>query len=604
MSSTPRTFVEPEKSKSRSRLRTEDLPWAERSWAYQLLPFRGCYFDVKRRLPWYLSDWTTAFHRRNLYRVFAASLRMFFLNLAPAISYLLDMNRRTDGAYGINEVLLASALPLVVFSLFAVQPLTIVGVTGLINLFNYTNYDIVTRYGVNYLQFQAWMLIWAAIFHIVGAVFNLCDFTRFITDMTSTTFGLYVGVIYIQKGVELLVFEFPHSDVDGWLAILVAVLFTVIVYLVERAGQASAVPFWIRKCIQDYGFIAGIVFFTGFVHIPGHLKDAELLKLPITKAFAPSTDRSWVIPFWELEGKWVAVAIPFAFLLTLLFYFDHNVSSLMAQARHFPVERPAGFHWDFFLLGITTLVSGILGLPAPNGLVPQAPVHTESLSVEKLVMVDADNKEMHDPSIGSTKVVRVRVVEQRVSHLAMGLLTLGTMSRPLLVVLGLMPRALFAGIFILVGWASIESNPIILNTLYLLRERRTALASHPLTTVSRVQIAKFVGVQWFVFAASVAISQTIAAIGFPLIFIALIPVRHFWLPWWFTEDELRVLDAPTANAPGVLMSIGGELPSSPFSSGAVTPTVAGDVEIVAMEDGHSVPVVHSEDVVAGVGAAK
>ena len=36
----------------------------------------------------------------------------------------------TDSNYGVNEVLLASVLGAVVFSLFAAQPLVIVGVTG------------------------------------------------------------------------------------------------------------------------------------------------------------------------------------------------------------------------------------------------------------------------------------------------------------------------------------------------------------------------------------------------------------------------------------------------------------------------------------------
>lgn len=52
----------------------------------------------------------------------------------PAIAYVLDMNHRTNGAYGINEVILASALAAIVFPIFSVQPLTFVGVTGLINL--------------------------------------------------------------------------------------------------------------------------------------------------------------------------------------------------------------------------------------------------------------------------------------------------------------------------------------------------------------------------------------------------------------------------------------------------------------------------------------
>lgn len=52
----------------------------------------------------------------------------------PAIAYVLDMYHRTKGAYGVNEVILASAMSAIVFPLFAVQPLTFVGITGLINL--------------------------------------------------------------------------------------------------------------------------------------------------------------------------------------------------------------------------------------------------------------------------------------------------------------------------------------------------------------------------------------------------------------------------------------------------------------------------------------
>jgi len=37
---------------------------------------------------------------------------------------------KTNNSYGVNEVLLSSVLGCVVFSLFAAQPLVIVGVTG------------------------------------------------------------------------------------------------------------------------------------------------------------------------------------------------------------------------------------------------------------------------------------------------------------------------------------------------------------------------------------------------------------------------------------------------------------------------------------------
>ncbi|GAA5840606.1 hypothetical protein JCM3766R1_000709 [Sporobolomyces carnicolor] len=552
----------------------ERRPWSTRSIWYQYLPFRGIIHDLTRRAPFYVSDWTEGLKPKNYERVVGATIKMFFLNLFPCLAYIIDMYVRTDGAYGVNEGILSSAIAALTFSLLSVQPLTIVGVTGLINLFNYTTFDILRNYNVDYLQFQAWVLIWSAITHWITAVLNISDYTRFITDMTSETFGLYVGVIYIQKGIELLVYEFDDgTGQSGWFSVVVAILFALSVYFIERSGTLSFGPFWFRKFLVDYAFAAAVVFYTGFVHIPGYIKSSDIQYLPITKSFAPTVDRDWVVPFWDLPVKWVFVALPFGLLVTLLFYFDNNVSSVMAQSRGFPVKRPAGFHWDFFLLGCTTFVSGILGLPAPNGLVPQAPVHTESLCVTKMVPRSTplseggffegsvrEAKEKGEKGEGM-KVVRTRLVEQRISHFAMGLLIMGCMSRPLLVVFGLMSRAMFAGIFIVVGWGSVEGNGIVHKTLYLLRDRELIPPDHPLKEIKKMSIFKFIGVQWLFFAAIIAVSETIAGIGFPVIIILLIPLRHFTLPKFFTPFELSVLDAPTANSAAVLVSIGGPLES-------------------------------------------
>lgn len=196
----------------------------------------------------------------------------------------------------------------------------------------------------------------------------------------------------------------------------------------------------------------------------------------------------------------------------------------MACARQYPVRRPSGFHWDFFLLGITTLVSGILGLPAPNGLVPQAPVNSESLSQYNRIDTNYEDQEgivaledyhtwkertKKDRVNLEHKVVRTSLLEQRVSHLLIGLLTLGTMTRPLLVCLGLMPRALFAGIFFVVGWGSVEGNGIVHKTLFLLRDPKMTPREHILLTVPKRKIALFVGIQWLFFAMTFGISQTI-----------------------------------------------------------------------------------------------
>lgn len=229
------------------------------------------------------------------------------------------------------------------------------------------------------------------------------------------------------------------------------------------------------------------------------------------------------------------------------------MSSLIAQGTEFPLRKPAGFHWDIFLLGLTTGVAGLLGIPFPNGLIPQAPFHTDSLCVAKVV---ADpNEEGANKGHVVTKVDHV--VEQRVSNLAQGLLTLGTMTGPLLVVLHLIPQGVLAGLFFVMGVQALEGNGITLKILFLCKDKTLTPASEPLKRIDRrLAIWVFVAIQLIGFGATFAITQTIAAVGFPIIILLLIPFRTFVLPKWFTDEELRLLDAPTAS-PFTMISVGG-----------------------------------------------
>ena len=204
-------------------------------------------------------------------------------------------------------------------------------------------------------------------------------------------------------------------------------------------------------------------------------------------------------------------------------------------------------------MGLTTGVAGLLGIPFPNGLIPQAPFHTESLCVTKVV---ADTNE-EGGAKGHVSTQVSHVVEQRVSNLAQGLLTLGTMSGPLLVVLHLIPQGVLAGLFFVMGVQALSANGITLKLLFLCRDRSLTPASEPLKQVGRrLAVWAFVGIQLLGFGATFAITQTIAAVGFPIIILLLVPVRTFLLPKWFTAEELRILDAPTAS-PFTMISVGG-----------------------------------------------
>ncbi|CAK7240018.1 MAG: hypothetical protein STHCBS139747_001453 [Sporothrix thermara] len=542
--------------------------------------FRGMANDVRRRAPYYLSDWVDAWD----YRVVPATIYMYFANILPALAFSLDMFTKTHMQYGVNEVLLSSVLGAVVFSVLACQPLVIVGVTGPITVFNYTVYDIISPRGTNYLAFMCWISLWSLVFHWLLAVTNACNGLRYVTRFPCDIFGFYVAFIYLQKGIQVLS---RLGDAEPfYLSIFVGLAVFVVAYICGEIGRGSLFKHPVRVFLKDYGTPLTVIFFTGFVHI-GRMRNVSLEVLPTGIAFEPTDGtRSWLVHFWDIRVGDVFLAIPFALLLTILFYFDHNVSSLIAQGTEFPLRKPAGFHWDLFLLGLTTGVAGILGLPFPNGLIPQAPFHTESLCVTELVKDSSDNDDDDDaaavagtsPTAGGSRgsgaddeggdfkghprnTVHARVthvVEQRVSNLAQGLLTLGTMTGPLLVVIHLIPQAVLAGLFFVMGIQALEGNGITAKILFLVRDVSLTPRSHPLKNLPRGQwpVWCFVAVELVGFGATFAITQTVAAVGFPVFILLLIPVRAWLLPHFFTSEELAALDGPTAS-PFTMESVGG-----------------------------------------------
>ncbi|PWW73562.1 hypothetical protein C7212DRAFT_284748 [Tuber magnatum] len=515
--------------------------------------------DVRRRLPHYKSDWTDAWD----YRIVPST----GLSCLPgSFGCLIDWWYRfekTNMSYGVNEVLLASVLGAVVFSFLAAQPLCIVGVTGPITVFNYTVYAIVTPRGIPYFQFMCWICLWSMLMHFALAITNACNAVKWVTRFSCDIFGFYVAFIYLQKGIQVLALQWRAGDAAAHLSISISLLVLVFGYVCSWLGNSNLFRQPVRVFLKDYGTPLSIVFFTGYQYI-GKMKHIDLERLPVSQAFFPTTERGWLVHFWDISVGQVFLAIPFALLLTILFYFDHNVSSLISQGTEFPLKKPAGFHWDIFLLGVTTGISGVLGIPAPNGLIPQAPFHTASLCVTRWRPDEAEENK------GRTEVVVYHVVEQRVSNLAQGLLILGTMTGPLLVILALIPQGVLAGLFFVMGLQALEGNGITLKLLFLFRDSSLTFGGEPLKRCRNGAVWAFVALELVGFGATFAITQTIAAIGFPVFILLLIPSRTLILPKYFTPEELGILDAPTASL-FTLESVGGGYSDAPQSSGNSTP---------------------------------
>ncbi|CAE6464292.1 unnamed protein product [Rhizoctonia solani] len=543
-------------------------------------PFGGMIADLKARAPYYLSDWTDAW----TYRVVPATAMIFFANVLPGIAFSLDLIETTD-QYGVTEVLLSSFMAAFIFSVFSCQPLCIAGVTGPITVFNKTIYDILkTRSDApEYLHFIGWVYLWAAIMHWIAAALNAVNFLRYVTRFSCDTFGFYVAWVYLQYGVQVLTRQFNMHMVNStsvFVSIILALVMLVTGHLFGMLARSGLGHRLARRFCADYGMPISVIACSGLAYW-GRFNLANPLTLPTSGAFLPAGGRPWLVKFWELDGKWVGIALPFGFVLFILFYFDHNVSSLIAQGSEFPLRKPPGFHWDFFWLGITTFIAGLLGIPAPNGLIPQAPMHTGSLVImgiqrkddpekSSIELTTAENDEPDHPQADDTQnrsseggdtliEEAVGVVEQRVSNLAQGALCIVLMTGPFQHVLGLVPRGVLAGLFWFMGTDALRTSGVTEKLLYLIRDPALVPRREPLRQVRRSRVALFVAIELLGFGATMAITQTIAAIGFPIVIMLLVPIRTLVIPRLpFTIEELKVLDGPTAS-PFTMASVGGSI---------------------------------------------
>ncbi|VDC04592.1 unnamed protein product [Peniophora sp. CBMAI 1063] len=576
----------------------------------RLKPARGIYRDIRARLPYYWSDWKHGWN----YRVLPATALIFFANVLPGIAFSLDLIETTN-QYGVAEVLLSSFMAAFIFSVFGAQPLCIAGVTGPITVFNKTIFEIIVTGSAknppNYLHFMGWVYLWSAILHWITAVLNACNYLRYVTLFSCDTFGFYVSWVYLEYGIQVLTRQFsnPETSTAGVLTSIVLALIMLGLGLAFRwVSDSTLFHRHARRFFADYGMPIALVATTGCAYW-GLFNRSDPLTLPVGGAFKPANGRSWLVKFWQLDSHWVGVAFPFGLVLWILFFFDHNVSSLMAQGSEFPLRKPPGFHYDFFLLGVTTFIAGLLGIPAPNGLIPQAPIHTRSLVVlgrpqrakrdmEEVELNSVDRKEPSryaepaqevertqegaisaGPSESATRApsvtgassqgspssplhdqwveVPIAVVEQRVSNLAQGALSLVLLTGPFLHVLGLIPRGVLAGLFWYMGLDALAANGITKRLFFLLSDRKRTPTDEPLRRVRKSRILLFIGVQLIGFGATFAVTQTIAAIGFPVIIAFLLPLRTLIIPRLpFTTEELAILDGPTAS-PFTMESVGG-----------------------------------------------
>ncbi|KAI8848578.1 HCO3 transporter family-domain-containing protein [Chytridium lagenaria] len=376
--------------------------------------------ELSSRLRIYLSDYTDHWNDK---RVWAASVFMFFATIAPAITFAAFLSDKTNAMIGVTEVLLSTAMNGVLFSVFAGQPLVIVGVTGPISIFTVTVYVLCERLGVPFLPFLSCTHLWAAGMHVMLAVTGSCRLVRHVTRFTGEIFE--TGLLSLLFGLATFAGALYLSTARRW-SVFIKV---------------------IRGLIADYAIPLSVIAATVISSTIPRLRETALerLKVPSASPFLTptTTTRSWFINLSLLSTSSIFLAAVPGAILTVLIFFDHNVSALLSQRPEHNLKKPLTYNYDFFIVGLTMIPTALLGLPVAHGLIPQAPLHVRALAKIRRV------PSIHNPSV--TVEVWDRVAEQRWSNLAQSAMVFIVLIPPVLGLLGQIPRAVLAGLFLYMG---------------------------------------------------------------------------------------------------------------------------------------------------------
>ena len=193
--------------------------------------FGGLIKDVKRKLPFYVSDFTDGLSVQCI----AAVLFLFFIILTQMVSFGGLMGEATGNNIAAFETLVSASVNGVLWHLFSGQPLNIINSTGpvlvferlLYNLCGYVllqiclfvykfikTFHLFRMWGFAFLEFRFWVGMWMALMMLVIVAFDLSFLVCFITRFTEDNFAALIAAIYIYESFKSIFKLYKQAPVD------------------------------------------------------------------------------------------------------------------------------------------------------------------------------------------------------------------------------------------------------------------------------------------------------------------------------------------------------------------------------------------------------
>ncbi|XP_049654608.1 sodium bicarbonate cotransporter 3 isoform X5 [Accipiter gentilis] len=516
--------------------------------------FGGLILDIQRKAPFFLSDFKDALSLQCL----ASILFLYCACMSPVITFGGLLGEATQGRISAIESLFGASLTGIAYSLFAGQPLTILGSTGPVLVFEKILFKFCRDYGLSYLSLRTSIGLWTAFLCIVLVATDASSLVCYITRFTEEAFAALICIIFIYEALEKLfhlgeVYAFNmHNDLDK------LTLYSCVCSEPEKPSNET-LQLWrsmnksvenivwsnltVSECLEFHGVFRGsacgrhgpyipdvlfwsvILFFTTFFL-------SSFLKQFKTKRYFPTKptrkDRGWFIdplgsnPWWTL----LIAAVP-ALLCTILIFMDQQITAVIINRKEHKLKKGCGYHLDLLMVGVMLGICSIMGLPWFVAATVLSISHVNSLKVESECSAPGEQP----------KFLGIR--EQRVTGLM--IFVLMGLSVFMTSVLKFIPMPVLYGVFLYMGVSSLKGIQFFdrIKLFGMPAKHQPDLIYLRYVPLWKVHI--FTVVQLTCLVLLWVIKASAAAVVFPMMVLALVFIRKL-MDLCFTKRELSWLD--------------------------------------------------------------
>ncbi|KAK0150792.1 Electrogenic sodium bicarbonate cotransporter 1 [Merluccius polli] len=549
----------------------------------------GLVLDVKRKLPFFASDFYDALHIQSLSTI----LFIYLGTVTNAITFGGLLGDATENMQGVLESFLGTALTGAVFCLLAGQPLTILSSTGPMLVFERLLFNFSKDNAFDYLQFRLWIGLWSGFFCLVLVATDASFLVQYFTRFTEEGFSALISFIFIydafKKMLKLahkhpintefdanLVMQYDCRCTPGnstgldsndtswvnrtqlpenatWASLDMKeclkyggvpvgqgcsfvpdiTLMSFILFFgtyacsmcLKKFKTSRFFPTTVRKLISDFAIILTIFLFCGVDALVG----VNTPKLIVPSEFKPTNpQRGWLVSPFGGNPWWVylASALP-ALLVTILIFMDQQITAVIVNRKEHKLKKGAGYHLDLFWVAVLIIICSFMGLPWYVAATVISIAHIDSLKMETKTSAPGE----------MPKFLGVR--EQRVTGIFVFILTgLSVFMAP---ILKFIPMPVLYGVFLYMGVASLNGVQFMDRLQLLLMPAKHQPDLIYLRHVPQRRIHLFTFIQVLCLALLWILKSTVAAIIFPIMILALVAVRKA-MDYLFSQHDLSYLD--------------------------------------------------------------